>query len=80
MGGCGGLLTYTKEPFDFKITRLNSQTVLFSTYEQEFIYSNYYIQIGTELASDKLFGLGERFSVNFRKKDAMWTIWNRPGD
>jgi len=46
----------------------------------DFIYSDYYIQIGTELASDKIFGLGERFSTNFRKKDGKWTIFNKAGD
>jgi hypothetical protein len=52
---------------------------IFSTYGLNFIYSNYYIEVGTEVASDKIFGLGERFSVNLRKGEGKWTVWNRPG-
>jgi hypothetical protein len=32
--------------------------VLFSTVDRDFIFSNYYIEIGSEVASDKIFGLG----------------------
>jgi alpha-glucosidase (family GH31 glycosyl hydrolase) len=77
---CGATLNYTNNPFDFKITRTSTQTILFSTYNIDFIFSNYFIQIGTELASNRLFGLGERFSVNFRKYEAKWTVFNKAGD
>lgn len=77
---CGVDLTYSENPFDFQITKSKTQALIFSTYDSQFIYSNYYIEIGTEAASDKIFGLGERFSVNLRKYDAKWTVWNRAGD
>lgn len=41
------------------------------------IYSSYYLQVGTELGSDFIYGLGERFTSNFRVKDGKWTIFNR---
>jgi hypothetical protein len=58
MAVCGVELTYTENPFDFEIKKSNNKSVLFSTYDKPFIYSNYYIEIGTEIASDKIFGLG----------------------
>lgn len=41
--------TYTLNPFDFRISRKINNSTIFSTYEQDMIYSSYYIQIGTEL-------------------------------
>ena len=43
---------YTEQPFDFKITRKINNATLFSTYETNFIFSDKYIEIGTELDSD----------------------------
>ena len=68
---------YTEYPFDFKITRKINNAVLFSTYEGEFIYSAYYLQIATALDSSYTFGLGERFSDGFRLREGKWTIFNR---
>jgi hypothetical protein len=51
--------------------------VLFSTYNTNFIYSDKYLEIGTELDSDYVYGFGERFEESFRKKDGKWTIFNR---
>lgn len=58
MSACGVELTYSENPFDFEIKKSNTKSVIFSTYDNSFIYSNYYIEIGTEVASDKIFGLG----------------------
>ena len=52
------VFTYTSEPFDFRISRRSNNNTIFSTYDQEIIYSDYYIQIGTEIESDFIYGLG----------------------
>lgn len=50
---------------------------MFSTYEGDFIFSDYYLQIQTEVDSDYSYGLGERFNQGFRLRDGKWTIFNR---
>lgn len=61
MSVCGVELKYNSEPFDFEIIRSKSKTIIFSTYLSTFIYSNYYIELGTEVANNKIFGLGRDF-------------------
>lgn len=68
---------YTESPFDFRISRKINNGTLFSTYETNFVFSDKYIEIGTELDSDYIWGLGERFTTDFRKKVGKWTIFNR---
>lgn len=51
--------------------------VIFSTYDNAFIFSDYYIEFTTKLSSDLLYGLGERFSNNLRKGNGKWTIYNQ---
>lgn len=80
LSACGIDFTFNENPFDFRIVKTSTQSVIFSTLEKNFIFSNYYIEIGTEVASNKIFGLGERFSVNFRKDNGKWTVFNRAGD
>jgi hypothetical protein len=50
---------------------------LFSTYGQDFIFSDHYIQFVTEVESDYIYGLGERFSNSLRVKNGKWTMFNR---
>lgn len=57
--------------------RKSNNAILFSTYDIDFIYSDYYLQIGTEVDSDYTYGLGERFNPSFRLGDGKWTIFNR---
>jgi alpha-glucosidase len=49
---------YTESPFDFRIIRKQNGAVLFSTYNQQIIYSDHYLEIGTELDSDYVYGIG----------------------
>jgi alpha-glucosidase len=49
---------YTADPFDFKILRKSSNATLFSTYNQSIIFSQYYIEIGTQVDSNFIYGLG----------------------
>ena len=68
---------YTESPFDFKITRKFNNATLFSTYDGDFIFSDYYIQIQTQIDTYFTYGLGERFNSGFRLRDGKWTIFNR---
>ena len=68
---------YSEEPFDFGIFRRQNGAFLFSTYNQNLIFSDHYLEIGTEIDSEFLYGIGERFMETFRKKDGKWTVFNR---
>jgi len=63
----GATFKYTENPFDFELLEDKTQNILFSTYDGDFIFSDYYIEITTKLQNDLIYGLGERFSLNFRK-------------
>ena len=41
------------------------------------VFSDYYIELGTEVASEYIYGIGERFQESFRRKDGKWTNFNR---
>ena len=69
--------TYTADPFDFRIVRKQNGAVLFSTYDHNVVFSDHYLEIGTEVNSDYIYGIGERFLSSFRKTDGKWTIFNR---
>lgn len=47
ISGSAILFDYTENPFDFRITRKQNGAVLFSTYEQNIIFSDHYLEIGT---------------------------------
>lgn len=73
----GVIFEYTESPFDFRITRKQNGATLFSTYNQQIIFSDHYLEIGTEIDSEYVYGIGERFQESFRKKDGKWTVFNR---
>lgn len=50
---------------------------MFSTYDGEIIFSDYYLQIVTEVDTDFTYGLGERFNPSFKLGEGKWTIFNR---
>lgn len=68
---------YTENPFDFRIIRKSNNAILFSTYEGNFTYSDYYLEISTVISNEYIYGLGERFNSGFRLRDGKWTIFNR---
>ena len=68
---------YNTDPFDFILTRAATGSVLFSTLNTDFIFSDHYIQIGSEVNSEYIYGIGQRFQEGFRRKDGKWTIFNR---
>ena len=41
------------------------------------IFSEYYLQVGTEVASSFVYGFGERFTNSFRRTPGKWTMFNR---
>ena len=73
----GMTFEYTTYPFDFRIIRKVTGATIFSTYDKNFIFSEHYMQIGTEVDTPYIYGLGERFQSTFRKVDGTWTIFNR---
>ena len=68
---------YTEDPFDFRISRRLTNTTIFSTYDLNFVYSDKYLEIGTQLETKYTWGLGERFTNMFRLGEGKWTIFNR---
>ena len=49
---------YTENPFDFRIIRKQNSAILFSTYLQTIIFSDHYLEIGTEIDSQYVYGIG----------------------
>jgi hypothetical protein len=74
---CGVTFEYTSYPFDFRIIRKINGATIFSTYDKTFIFSEHYMQIGTQVDTPYIYGLGERFEQGFRKTEGKWTIFNR---
>ena len=70
-------LEYTESPFDFRITRKINNATIFSTYDSDFVYSDKYLEIGTQIDSDYTWGWGERMTNTFRLGNGKWTIFNR---
>ena len=68
---------FTQSPFDFRIIRKQNGAILFSTYNQKVIYSDHYLEIGTEVDSEYIYGIGERFQSSFKKGEGKWTVFNR---
>lgn len=66
---------YAANPFDFRVVRKQSGAVLFSTFNRTVVYSDYYIEIGTQLESRFLFGLGERLAQSFIVREGKWTMF-----
>lgn len=50
--------SYTENPFDFRVFRKVGNVTLFSSYEGELIFSEYYLQIKTEIPGQQTYGLG----------------------
>ena len=69
--------SYTDNPFDFKIIRKATNSTIFSTYERNIIFSDKYLEIGTELETNYTWGLGERFANSFQLGEGKWTMFNR---
>ena len=69
-----------KNPFAIVITRLSNEEIIFDTRNLPFVYSKYYLEIGTNLIDENpnIYGLGERVH-NFRNdpKDKTYVMFNK---
>jgi alpha-glucosidase len=66
----------TFRPFAFRVIRNSTNEIIFDTKNFDFVYSDLAIQIGTDLPSRYLYGLGER-RAEFLLKPGTYTIYNR---
>jgi alpha-glucosidase (family GH31 glycosyl hydrolase) len=68
------------DPFAIIITRLSDNEIIFDSTKEQFVYSKYYITIGTSLTTQNpnIYGLGERVH-NFRldPTDKTYVLWNK---
>jgi alpha-glucosidase len=65
------------DPFSLKITRSSTGATLFNTQGQDLIFSEHYLEWTSQVDSEHLYGIGERFQQGFRKGDGKWTNFNR---
>jgi hypothetical protein len=54
----GVTFEYTSYPFDFRVIRKINGATIFSTYDKTFIFSEHYMQIGTQVDTPYIYGLG----------------------
>lgn len=66
----------TQDPFSFAVVRTATQETVFNTSGFDLIYSDLAVQIGTQLPTQYLYGLGERRS-NFLYRNGTYTIYNK---
>eukprot|EP00095_Tigriopus_kingsejongensis_P002729 maker-scaffold226_size249562-snap-gene-1.14 protein:Tk02729 transcript:maker-scaffold226_size249562-snap-gene-1.14-mRNA-1 annotation:"maltase- intestinal-like" len=68
-------IQFTSEPvFSFKVIRKATGTVLFDSGYGGLTLSSQFLQIGAQLPSDRLYGLGEQEQESF-KHDMDWRTW-----
>jgi len=67
----------TEKPFSFKLTRKSTNEVIFDSSVGDFIYSDYYLQISTSLATPNIYGLGERAAKLNLGPDGNYSIFNK---
>jgi len=64
------------DPFAVTVTRKDTKEVIFDTKNKKLIYSNLYIELGTTLPTDNIYGIGER-NYQFKLGPGRFTIWGR---
>ncbi|EAR98617.2 glycosyl hydrolase family 31 protein (macronuclear) [Tetrahymena thermophila SB210] len=65
------------EPFQLKILRKNTNTLLFSL-DERFVMSDKYIHLKYQASSKFIFGLGERnYKFKLEFNNSLYTLWNR---
>ena len=69
-------ITISKDPFSFSVVKNDTGEVLFETKDKKLIYTDYYIELSTQLPSDKVYGFGER-NYKFKLDPGVYTIWAR---
>eukprot|EP00331_Platyophrya_macrostoma_P015552 CAMPEP_0176461894 /NCGR_PEP_ID=MMETSP0127-20121128/34928_1 /TAXON_ID=938130 /ORGANISM="Platyophrya macrostoma, Strain WH" /LENGTH=876 /DNA_ID=CAMNT_0017853677 /DNA_START=14 /DNA_END=2644 /DNA_ORIENTATION=- len=66
----------TQEPFSFAVIRTSTNETVFNTSGFDLIYSDLAIQVGFQVPTKYLYGLGERRS-NFLFRNGTYTIYNK---
>jgi alpha-glucosidase (family GH31 glycosyl hydrolase) len=69
--------SYTANPFDFSIIRKFDNEVIFDSSKGNIIFSDYYLEISSPVASKYVYGFGERFSDKLALHTGKYTIFNR---
>jgi len=65
-----------RDAFAFYIENHKTGEILFDTRNYRFIYTNYYLELTTELETNKVYGFGER-NYKFGLDSGTFTIWAR---
>lgn len=66
-----------QKPFNLIVKRKSTNEEILNTDVTEFIYSDYYIQIGTKMPTPFIFGMGERNTKSLRLKEGEYTLYGR---
>ncbi|KRX02139.1 Glycoside hydrolase, superfamily [Pseudocohnilembus persalinus] len=66
-----------KKPFCIQVFRKQTQEEIFSTCDNQLIFSDLYLEITTILPTKYIFGLGERNPTSLRLKKGQYTLYAR---
>ena len=61
--------------FSFRLMKNDNQQFYYFTTSENFLYSETYINFGSKLTSDNIFGFGER-THDFKLNEGIYTIWS----
>lgn len=61
--------------FSFRLMKNDNQQFYYFTTSENFLYSDTYINFGSKLTSDDIFGFGER-THDFKLNEGIYTIWS----
>lgn len=61
--------------FSFRLMKNDNQQFYYFTTSENFLYSDTYINFGSKLTSDNIYGFGER-THDFKLNEGIYTIWS----
>lgn len=70
-------VTYKPDPFEIRIVRNPNGEVLLDTTGSNIVFSKYYVEISTKVATQYAWGFGERFSNRFKLQTGKYTVFGR---
>jgi alpha-glucosidase (family GH31 glycosyl hydrolase) len=59
------------------LIRKSDNDIFFDSSLGDLIFSKYYMEISTKVATKHIWGFGERYSSNFNLQIGKYTIWNK---
>ena len=65
-----------EEPFSIRLVRKDSNETIFDMDQQNFLVSKQYLEIGSSIPTQQIFGMGER-NFQYRLKSGIYTLWAR---